>query len=329
MVTIKEVAKRAGVHPSTVSRALSGKIPVDEETKQKVMEAVEALNYQPNVLAKGLKEGKTNTIGLIIPNIQNPIFPAVARGVEDEARKAGFTVILCNTDEDLAVERNYVDKLQKRWVDGIIFATASDKSEHILTLKQNNFPVVLLVRHMGKEVDAIIADNYQGAYQAAAYLIEKGHRKIALINGDTSLPLYAERLNGYKQAHQDAGIVIDEKMILNGVSGYQDGYDAAKQLLNGGAIPDAVFATSDPKAVGVMRAVKDNGLAVPKDVAVVGFDDLSMSALLDPPLTTVAQPFYEMGAKAAARLIALIKNKNQRKPRVDILDTKLVVRNST
>jgi LacI family transcriptional regulator len=328
MATIKDVAQRAGVHPSTVSRTLSGKIPVDEETRKRVLEAVKALNYEPNVLAKGLKEGRTNTIGLIIPNICNPIFPLVARAVDDRARLNGLTVILGNTDEDMEVEKHYVDTLLNRWVDGLIFATATDQSDHILKLKERGFPVVLLVRHMKEKVDAFIADNYGGAYKAVTTLIEKGHRNIAIVNGPLELTLYAERFDGYKKALRDAGIAYDDKLVTSGISGDENGYHVMASLLKNGIIPDAVFATSDPKAIGIVRAIKDFGLRVPEDISIIGFDNLEISSLLDPQLTTVSQPLYEMGAAAVDKLVELLSSKESTEPQVHVLDVELIMRNS-
>jgi len=328
LATIKDVAKRAGVSPSTVSRALSGKVPVDQETRKRVMEAVRALNYKPNILAKGLKEGRTNTIALIVPNISNPVFPAVARGVEDVARKHGFTVILCNTDEDIEAEKDYVEKLQKRWVDGFIFATAREESHHILQLKENGFPVVLVVRHMGQAVDAVVIDNYRSSFEAVKYLLDTGHRKICIVSGDTSLTLYKERLEGYKHALQAAGLLIMPELVLD-VAGRDDtGYEAIMALLKKGILPDAVFATSDPRAISAIRAIKDCGLSVPDDVSVVGFDDLDISPFLDPPLTTVSQPLYEMGARAARRLIDMINGEKHEQPKVELVKANLVIRKS-
>ncbi|NLO82360.1 MAG: LacI family transcriptional regulator [Clostridiales bacterium] len=328
MITIKDVAKRAGVSASTVSRALSGKVPVDRETRDRVMEAVRALNYRPNVLAKGLKEGRTNTIGLIIPNICNPIFPAVARGVEDVARENGFTVVLCNTDEDMDMERSYVEKLQNRWVDGLIFATAREESEHILKLKQQAFPVVLVARHMGAAVDAVVVDNYSSSVEAVDYLIKTGHKKICIVVGDRDLMLYRERFEGYRHALESAGLPLYHAMVLD-VSGRDDnGYDAIKSMLERGIIPDAIFATSDPRAIGAIRAIKDCGLRVPDDISVIGFDDLDISLYIDPPLTTVSQPLYEMGREAARKLINLINGDKDEKPQITIMETRLVKRKS-
>ncbi|MBM7581620.1 LacI family transcriptional regulator [Caldicoprobacter guelmensis] len=328
MATIKDVARRAGVSPSTVSRALSGRVPVDKETKERVMEAVRALNYKPNVLAKGLKEGKTNTIGLIVPNICNPVFPAVARGVEDVARERGFTVILCNTDENIEAEKDYVEKLQKRWVDGFIFATAREESHHILELKEKGFPVVLVVRHMAEVVDAVVIDNYKSSLEAVRYLISTGHRRICIVNGDTSLTLYRERFEGYRHALEAAGLGMEPDLVLDAAGRDDNGYGAVMAMLKKGVLPDAVFATSDPKAIGAIRAIKDYGLRVPEDVSVVGFDDLDISAFLDPPLTTVSQPLYEMGARAAQRLISLINGEKPDKPQMELVQAKLVIRKS-
>jgi LacI family transcriptional regulator len=328
MATIKDVAKLAGVSPSTVSRALSGRVPVDEETKKKVMEAVDALNYRPNILAKGLREGKTNTIGLVLPNIRNPIFPAVARGVEDIARQKGYTVILCNTDGDRRVELDYIEKLKERWVDGFIFATAGDDAQHILDLKDQGIPVVLLVRNIDYKVDAVVIDNFKAAYMATNYLIDLGYRKIALINGSPTLSLYKERLDGYKSALRENNITMDYGLIVQDIELMEDAYIATKTLLNEGVLPDAILATSDPKAYGVMGAIRDRELTIPRDIAVMGFDDLDIGKYMNPSLTAIAQPWYEMGVAAMTRFIELMENRNE-KPKVDIFDAHIVERGST
>ena len=328
MATIKDVAKLAGVSPSTVSRALSGKVPVDKETKRRVVEAVKALDYKPNVIAKALKEGRSNTIGLILPNIRNPIFPTVARGVEDVARQRGYTVILCNTDEDREVELDYIDKLKNRWVDGFIFATAGKDAEHILELKSDGVPVVLLVRNIEYKVDAVVIDNFKAAYRGTEYLIDLGYKKIAFINGDPQLSLYKERLAGYKSVLQKHHISLDDNLIVQDVEDMEDAYAATHDLLDKGIIPDAIFATSDPKAYGVMRALRDKGFVIPKDIAIMGFDNLDMSKFMNPSLTAISQPWYDMGVAAMERLIHLIENKNE-KPRVDVFDTHIVRREST
>lgn len=328
MVTIKDVAKLAGVSPSTVSRALSGKVPVDGETKKKVMEAVEALNYKPNVLAKGLKEGRTNTIGLVLPNIQNPIFPYVARGVEDVARQNGYTVILCNTDESKDIELDYINKLKNRWVDGFIFATAVRDATHILDLKDEGVPVVLLVRNIDNKVDAVIIDNFKAAYEGTCYLIELGYKSIAFINGNPELSLYRERLAGYKSALKENNIPIDDRLIVQNVEKMEEAYNVTSALLDGGIMPDAIFAASDPKAYGAMGALRDKNINIPNDIALMGFDDLDTSKYMNPSLTSISQPCYKMGTAAMLRLTELIEGKDV-KPKVDTFDAHIVKRDST
>ncbi|TCL69393.1 LacI family transcriptional regulator [Hydrogenispora ethanolica] len=328
MANIKEVALKAGVSTSTVSRALSGKIFVDPETKKKVLQAVRELNYQPNALAKGLKEGRTKTLGLIIPNLHNLLFPAAIRGITDIAKKHGYTVVLCNTDEDLETEQLYVENLRMRSVDGLIFSTATAASSHIVKLKEEGYPVVLMLRHLNEKLDSIIIDNFQGAYRATRFLIDRGYRRIAIINGTLGLDLYRQRFLGYQAALADAGLALDETLVVYDTAGWEDGYQAMLDLWERGGQPDAVVATSDPKALGVIKAVKERKLRVPEDIAVIGYDNLDMSELMDPPLTTMAQPFYEVGTKAAERVIKLINGKGKLKPVIEKLEVKLLVRGS-
>ena len=328
MVNIKEVARQAGVSPSTVSRVLTGNIPVAADTRQRVLDAVKDMNYQPNPLAQGLKGTRIKTIGLIIPNVRNLVFPAAIRGIEDTAGKYGYTVVLCNTDESLEKELTYINNLRRRLINGFILSTARMNSPHLLALKEENFPMVCLIRHLGDELDAVVLDNRDGAYQAVKYLVDRGHRRIAILNGDMEVYLYRERFAGYKQALADAGIPIDEQLILGNINGWDESSIAVREMLKAGTLPDAIFATSDPKAIGALRAVKDCGLKVPDDISVVGFDDSDIAALLDPPLTTVAQPFYEMGVKACEKLIKLIESKRRCRPKIEVLPAKLVIRGS-
>jgi LacI family transcriptional regulator len=327
MATIKDVARKAGVSSSTVSRALSGKIPVDEKTREKVLAAVKELNYQPNALAKGLKEGRTGTIGLIVPNICNPVFPLVSRGVEDIARKFGYTVILCNTDEDVNIEKEYIQKLQKKWVDGVILATSGRQSGHIRELKEAGLPMVLLIRKLGDEVDAVVIDNSKAACDAVSYLIRSGHKRIAIVNGDEKLSLYRERFQGYLRALEKAGADLDPSLCLE-IPDHADCYERVSDFLKTKPLPDAFFAASDPIALHIMRAIKDAGYRIPEDISVIGFDNLQFSSYLDPPLTTVNQPLYKMGEAAAERIISLIEGEPS-DPIIQVMDAELVIRKST
>lgn len=329
MTNINAVAKRAGVSASTVSRVISNKSYVKEKTRQRVLKAVEELNYIPNVLAKGLKMGTTNTIALMVPSIQNQIFPIVARGVEDMARKNGFTVILCNTDEDIAVEKDYINKLRNRWVDGFIVSSMMPNSDHIYKLQEEGFPVVLTARYNDDRISAVVIDNYQAAYDAVCHLVKTGHKKIAIALGRINLPIYQMRFDGYKDALEHNGINLDEKLIINDTNGDSGFYHSTINLLKTGIRPDAIFATSDPKAIVVVRAITDFGLKIPEDISVLGFDNIEMSSLMEPPLSTVSQPLYEIGELAAKKLIDMIRGNGPAVPTVDVMRTDLIIRKST
>jgi len=324
----------AGVSASTVSRVLSGKSYVNAQTRQRVLEAVKQMDYSPNVLAKSLKMGRSNTIALMVPSIQNLIFPDITRGVEDTARKNGFTVVLCNTDEDVEIEKSYINKLKKRWIDGFIVCSMMPGSDHIRVLRDEGFPLVVVSRCSKEDhLDAVIVDNYQAAYNAVNYLIRTGHRRIALALGREEVILYRERCEGYLAALRDNHIPVEENLIMRETNGNNSFYYLTKSMLAGDSWPDAIFATSDPKAIVILHALHDMGVRIPEDISVLGFDNVYMSALVEPPLSTVAQPLYEMGVVAATKLINQIKFKDQTgllpAPAVDILNTDLVIRKST
>lgn len=329
MINIKEVAEHAGVSTSTVSRVLSGKSYVSEKSRQTVLAAVQELDYKPNVLAKSLKMGRTNTIALIVPSIENDIFPIIARGVEDTARKNGFTVILCNTDDDLTVEIDYINKIRTRWVDGLIVCTMQEGSRHIGELHKEGFPIVLVERVVDTTIDAVVIDNYQAAYNAVAYLIKTGHHRIMLALGNTNLNIYAKRLDGYRAALHDYQIPFDEELIVREGNTTSSFYYLTHNLLDRGVQFDAVFATTDAKAIVVIRALKDRGFRIPEDISVMGFDNVEISSMMDPPLSTVSQPLYEIGALAARKLFGLISTKHPAPPVVDVMGTDLIIRKST
>lgn len=323
MSTLKEVAQEAGVSISTVSRALCGNIPVKNETRIKIEKAIKKLNYQPNVLAKGLKEGRTKTLALIIPNIQNPFFPAVTRGVEDIAQENGYTLILSNTDESLQQEKEYIQKLSQRWVDGFILASAASGSKHIQHLKKHIIPTVLLARALESQFDTVVVDNRQGGYMGIEYLLDKGHSRIALILGSLSIQLYKDRYAGCCEALAENGVQLESSQVIRGVSGIEGGYSAMKKILGGGSRPTAVFCSSDPQALGAMRAIQEMGLAIPKDISVLGFDGLDISSMVFPALTTVEQPLYDLGKRAAQLVIGRIRGSYELRPQSEVLPVRI------
>ena len=272
-MNLKQVAAVAGVSVSTVSRVLNGKSYVNEETRKIVTEAIRKTNYQPNALAQSLKMGRSNTICLMIPSIENLMFPKLTRGVEDEARKNGMTVFLCNTDEDAAIEKSYLETMKQRWIDGFIVCSLSSDAPHIRSLRDEGYPLVLVNRFeesdIGK-VDTVTSDNFQIGYDATRYLARIGHKRIAIVCGREELLLYRERLRGYRKALADSGLPEREEYLLRESGGSNGFYYQIRELAEQGQLPDAIFCTSDPKAFVVMHALHDMGLRIPEDVAVIG-----------------------------------------------------------
>lgn len=337
-MNIKTVAALAGVSPSTVSRVLSGNDYVNAETRQRVLKAIEQTGYTPNSLAASLKKGTSNTICLFVPSIQNMIFPIITRGVEDTARKNGFTVVLCNTDEDCEVEKEYIGKMKTRWIDGFIMCGMIPKAEYVRDLRKEGFPLVLVNRFEPQDegkMDIVSVDNFRAAYDATEYLIRTGRRRIAFAMGAEELWFYRERRRGYRAALEDHGISYQENFVMCETTKDEGFYYRTQELMRlpKEKRPDAVFCSSDPKAFDVLHALHDAGIRIPKEVSVMGFDNVELSAIIEPPLTTVHQPLYEMGVAAADRLIREIRYKEKNgtlpQPVHEVMDTTLIVRKST
>lgn len=333
---LKDVAERAGVSVSTVSRVLNGKSYVNEDTRRRVQEAIEHTNYRPNALAQSLKMGRTNTICLMVSDIENLMFPPIVRGVEDTARKSGFTVVLCNTDEDEAIEKAYIEKMKTHWIDGFVVCSAYGSEAHIHSLRDEGFPLVLVNRYQESDLgrfDIVSVDNFRAAYNATSYLIRTGHRRIALAQGREELFLYQERYRGYCTALKDAGVPYDEELVMRELDGVDSFYQLTRDTMALAEPPDAIFASSDPKAFVVMHALHDLGLHIPQDVAVLGFDNVPMASMVEPPLSTMAQPFYAMGCAAARSLLRQIFYKDKNgvlpTPAHNVLEVDLIVRRST
>lgn len=327
--TIREVAEAAGVSVATVSRVVSGsEHRVAGPTRSRVLAAVARLSYQPNLVAQGLKNRITRTIGLIVPDISNPFFPAIVRGIEDVANQAGLAVLLCNTYEDLAKERSYLALLRKRMVDGLIFTTVGANTEHLRMLRRQRMPAVLIARAPGGvDMDAVLVDNRRGEREAVEHLMRLGHRRIAFIGGPATLPVAGERLAGYRDALGAAGIRFEPSLVFDGGFRPEGGAAAVEALLRRRAKFTAIVAANDLMAIGAMEDLHRRGRRLPDDVAVVGFDDITFASLVEPPLTTIAQPKYQMGRLAMERLLQLLNGGASRPSRL-VLEPRLVVRES-
>ncbi|WP_346355510.1 LacI family DNA-binding transcriptional regulator [Azotosporobacter soli] len=328
-VTIKDVAREAGVSIATVSRLLNGLDGVAPERAQRIRDAVEKLHYQPNSMARALKIRESRSIGLIIPDIENPFFPALVRGVEDAAQLHGYAVILCNTDGKPTREEEYMKFLYQKQVDGILFAGNLDFAENSHWLSTIQLPIVLLDRRIpGAPYSAVLSANEDGAYLAVQHLIAQGCRQIAVIGGRARSPVSNERLQGYRQALIDNKMEADEMLCKEGNFSFEGGYQAMESLLAGGKPFDGLFAANDMMAIGALQCLERHGRKVPEEIAVVGYDDIQMAAWYKPALTTMGQPVYEMGRLAVAKLVEEIGGKNVVRQE-QILQPHLVVRQSS
>lgn len=330
-ITIKDIARLAGVSIATVSKIRNNKDDsISQGTRERVLKIMEENNYVPNVMARSLVTKKTQTIGLVIPDIRNPFFPELARGAEDKANEEGYNIIFCNTDDDLNKEEKYINMLMEKMVDGIIFTAASRRNGCFESLKKITIPIILVDRDIDFDgvKGKITVDNLSGAYEGMKHLLNCGYRKIPFLSGPLSNRSSLDRLEGYKRALGEFGVDFKEEYILEGEYDSDWGYDGVKQILKDITAFDAIFCGSDVIAIGAIKSLKEQGIKVPMDVGILGFDDIYMAKLVNPELTTIKQPNYEMGYKAVEMLIDVLEKKTQHNEHL-ILDTKLIIRNST
>lgn len=336
-VTIKDIARELGISPSTVSRALKDHPDISVATKKAVNELADKLNYQPNIVALNLRQKKTNTIGVIIPEIVHFFFSTVISGIEDVAYTAGYNVILAQSNESYQREITDMKALFNSRVDGMLLSISRETTnfDHIESIISKGVPIVFYDRmYNSPNSSKVIVDDYAGAKEAVNHLISQGCKKIAHINGSPNLIISIDRFRGYTEALQENKLEVDEELIVNCQSGtFEEGKRAANKLLSQKNIPDAIFAGNDPMAMGAMMAIKEKGLKIPQDVAIVGFSNWFFGELMDPSLTTVDQPGFEMGQEAARLLIRQIEMKDKEdfdpQPETKILKTRLVIRNSS
>jgi DNA-binding LacI/PurR family transcriptional regulator len=337
-VSIRDVAAAAGVSVATVSRALgpnSDSVQMRPETRQRVLRVSEELGYRPNDLARALLRQHTSVVGLIVPDISNLYYAGLVRGVEDAASAAGYRVVLCNTDRDVGKLGNYLDTLVESRVDGVIIAGgATDSAVDSRVFRPYRTKRVMVGRHAigGPSVQI---DNVAAARQVLDHLLDLGHRRVAFLAGPFSSLTVQDRLAGYRDALAARGIGVGDDLMLEGDLTEESGYRGALELLSRAERPTAIVCANDRMAVGALAASADSGLAVPAQVSVAGFDDVSVSSYLRPRLTTVAIPTYEMGTAAAALLLDQLNapgadttEDDSAAPPVVMLPTTLVVRQS-
>lgn len=326
---MREVAELAGVSITTVSHVINKTRNVSEELTERVHAAMEDLNYQPNLLARGLRKKESKTLGVILPDITNNFFADIARGIEDTSFQHGFSVIICNTDDDIAKEMTYSRALSEKQVDGIIFVAAGKSADQVRSLQEQQLPVVIVDRPIADiTADTVLTDNAKGGWLATKHLIDLGHHRIACIMGPSILEPAAQRMYGYRKAMQEAGLPVEDNWIVRSNFRFEGGREAAIKLLSLPKPPTGLFASNDLMAIGVISAAKGLGLTIPDDLSIVGFDDILFSKIFNPALTTINQPKYEIGVMATDMLLDRIENP-QLPTRREMFDTNLVVRAST
>ena len=332
-INIKDVARKAGVSTATVSRVLGDFHGVRDKTKKKVLKAVAELNYEINAVARHLRQKKTKTIGIIVENVLSKFCSAIAKSVEDTNNKFGYNTILCNADENPEKELNYLKILKSNRVDGIILTPTGKNSKYVQHLINSGTKVVLLDRLIeGVDCDAILVDNANGAYKAVKHLIDQGYRKIGIVSGILDRTTGAERLKGYLQAIEEAGIAKEDSLIKIGNFKKESGRKLTKELLEQSNKPKAIFTTNIDMSMGALLAIKEKGLTIPNDIGIVCFDDSDWALILEPSITVIRQPVYQLGSTAAELLIKKIEdeeNNLDHKPTVVTLKTELIIRNST
>jgi LacI family transcriptional regulator len=330
MANMKDVAQRAGVSISTVSHVINETRFVSDELRERVLRAMRVLDYQPNVVARSLRTKRTQMVALVIPDITNPYFPEVARGVQDMAEQHDYSVILCNTDRMLSREVRFLKTLRRQRVDGLILNPSGVTSTNLRELQEAQIPVLLIGSQIDHpEFDVVMVDNVKGAWHAVKHLIDLGHRRIGLVGGSRATSSGEQRFQGYIQALTDHGLPIDEDLITEGPFTHEGGHECMKQLLSLPSLPTAAFASSDVMAIGALMAVQEASLQVPGDLSLVGFDDIIVASITTPKLTTVAQPKYQTGEMAARLLFNRIESASPPQRQKVVLDHELVVRGST
>lgn len=330
-VTIKDIAKILGISKSTVSRALSEHSDVNSETRKKILEIAQQLNYQPNMLALNLKQQRTNILGVIIPETVNRFFAKAIAGVQKVATLAGYNVMICQSDESYATERNNLATLIASHVDGVLISVSgeTETTEHFDVLLQRQIPIVFFDRICeGLNTSQVYTDNYEISFKGTEHLIAQGCKQIAYVAGPQNLYNSHNRLRGYVEAMKKNNLPIREDYIIQSHFRSQAVAQYTAQLLNLPQRPDAVFAINDHAAIEMMHVIKKNGLRVPQDIAMLGFNNEDICRFVDPSLSTIDISAYDMGAAATEILLSQIKNPGQA-PQKRLIKSELVVRDST
>jgi LacI family transcriptional regulator/LacI family repressor for deo operon, udp, cdd, tsx, nupC, and nupG len=331
MSSLKDVASKAGVSIATVSRVINDAQNISDETRFRVQQAMKALSYRPSRIAKRLRSKSVagNLVGVMVPDISNPFYIDVLTGIEDYMHSHNYLLIMCNFSQNEQREQLYLDALVSESVDGLIVAPAHEEDEKIRALEKDNIPFVCIDRGLKNvNADLVLVENEEGAYRAVRFLAEQGYRNIAYISGLLQIPTSRQREAGYQRALQESNIPIQEDLVKYGDSSRKSGVELARELLIQDNRPDALFTGNNLITLGALETINEMGLKIPEDIAIIGFDDMPWSSTLNPPLTAVRQPAYEIGRRAAELLYQRILEPGRPNVKI-VLDTKLMIRKST
>jgi len=330
-ITIKDVAQRADVSIATVSNVINGTRFVSEELQKRVRAAIEELDYRPSAIGRGLRKGRTYSIGVLLPDPRNQFFQIVAQGIEEQAELHDHSIWYCNTRDEPSREREYISMMEGRGVDGIIIAPSPGGRDSIRSLQERRVPFVLVVRQIERfAADQVFADSITGAYEATRHLIALGHQQIGLLTGVREIQTFKERLFGYQKALQDHSIPFEAALVVDAYSHIKEGCEATRHLLENTDIT-AVFATNYPMTLGALKCIREMQIEYPGEISLIGFDDLDCTSILHPPLTVVDQKPYDIGCMAGKLLFDKIESGSSKRQESQLIKIppRIVVRGST
>ncbi|MFZ3578243.1 catabolite control protein A [Virgibacillus sp. DJP39] len=328
-ITIYDVAREANVSMATVSRVVNGNPNVKPSTRKKVLTTIQQLGYRPNAVARGLASKKTTTVGAIIPDISSIFFAELARGIEDIATMYKYNIILSNSDQNKDKELQLINTMLEKQVDGILFMGGTITDEHVEQFKTSSVPVVLAATYDETgTIPSVNIDYEQAAFEATKFLIEKGNKAIAFVAGEDDTMINKQKHSGYQRAHKESGMALKDEYLIKGDYTYDSGIEAYKQLFALETRPTAIFVSSDEMALGVIHGAQDNGVNVPEELEVFGFDNTKLASMVRPTLSTIVQPMYDIGA-VAMRLLTKYMNKENVSEKKVVLPHRIIERNST
>ena len=331
--TIHDIARELKIDPSTVSRALSNSSRVKQKTKDLVDEMAKKLGYQPNIMASNLRKNRSNTIGVIVPRISRHFFSSVIEGIDEIAYGKGYNLVICQSKDEIMREKDLIKTLLANQVDGVLISISMETQsvEHLIQLEEKGIPMVLFDRmHDDLKSSKVVIDDCDASFQATKHLIKNGAKSIAHFAGPTDVSIYSGRLNGYRKALEKYGLKFKEELILTSRLMDEDGISCALELLNLPQLPDAIFVANDIAAIAAMKLLKSKGIRIPEDVAIVGFSNEPIASVMEPSLTTMDQPGFDIGKEATRLLIDYIENPDHKlNNQKVVIESTLIVRESS